>query len=136
MLLGSSETVPVSGGQLTTGTWQSVLLVDFEGGRKRSVRIGVQGETSASSSPSSSTTSAPSSTAPSSSSAPAPRSASSSASSSSPAYHYTEITVETSKDSGISFHDITPRVRDAVAQAGVRGGTARVLSRHTVRKKN
>jgi secondary thiamine-phosphate synthase enzyme len=29
-LVGPSETVPVSGGRLQTGTWQQVVLVDFD----------------------------------------------------------------------------------------------------------
>eukprot|EP00667_Euglena_gracilis_P019563 EG_transcript_20993 len=40
MLLGSSETIPVAGGRLVLGQWQSVLLVDADGPRPR--RVGVQ----------------------------------------------------------------------------------------------
>lgn len=40
MLLGSSETIPVVGGELVLGQWQSVMLVDLDGPRDR--RVGVQ----------------------------------------------------------------------------------------------
>ena len=39
MLLGSSETVPVTGGKLVLGQWQSVMLVDTDGPRERKVGI-------------------------------------------------------------------------------------------------
>ena len=39
MLLGSSETVPVTGGELVLGQWQSVMLVDLDGPRERTVGI-------------------------------------------------------------------------------------------------
>jgi len=39
LLLGPSETVPVSGGELDLGTWQSVLLVEFDGPRTRTVDV-------------------------------------------------------------------------------------------------
>uniref|UniRef100_A0A383WEC1 Secondary thiamine-phosphate synthase enzyme n=1 Tax=Tetradesmus obliquus TaxID=3088 RepID=A0A383WEC1_TETOB len=45
MLLGNSETVPVSKGQLCIGTWQSVMLVELDGPRKRTVGIQVVGTT-------------------------------------------------------------------------------------------
>jgi len=43
MLLGSSETVPVTGGRLVLGQWQSVMLVDTDGPRERKVGIQVIG---------------------------------------------------------------------------------------------
>lgn len=39
MLVGPSATVPVSGGSLDLGTWQSVLLVECDGPRTRTVRV-------------------------------------------------------------------------------------------------
>ena len=39
MLLGSSETVPVTEGGLVIGQWQSVMLVDTDGPRERKVGI-------------------------------------------------------------------------------------------------
>ncbi|WIA37706.1 hypothetical protein OEZ86_014591 [Tetradesmus obliquus] len=45
MVLGNSETVPVSKGQLCIGTWQSVMLVELDGPRKRTVGIQVVGTT-------------------------------------------------------------------------------------------
>jgi secondary thiamine-phosphate synthase enzyme len=39
LLLGSSVTVPVDDGDLAVGRWQSVLLVDCDGPRERSVRV-------------------------------------------------------------------------------------------------
>lgn len=38
-LLGPSETLPVSGGELVLGTWQRLILMEFDGPRKRSVRV-------------------------------------------------------------------------------------------------
>jgi len=43
MLLGSSETVPVTNGKLVLGEWQSVMLVDTDGPRQRKVGIQVIG---------------------------------------------------------------------------------------------
>lgn len=39
MLLGPSVTIPVVDGKLALGTWQSILLVEFDGPRIRSVRV-------------------------------------------------------------------------------------------------
>jgi len=44
MLLGSSEVIPVVDGELSLGTWQSVLLVELDGPRSRTVTIQVVGE--------------------------------------------------------------------------------------------
>lgn len=41
--LGSSLTIPVSGGRLDLGTWQSVLLVELDGPRSRRVTVTVLG---------------------------------------------------------------------------------------------
>lgn len=38
-ILGPSLTVPVSGGKLVLGTWQSVLLVELDGPRERDVHV-------------------------------------------------------------------------------------------------
>ncbi len=38
-ILGPSLTIPVSNGQLTLGTWQSVLLVELDGPRERTVYV-------------------------------------------------------------------------------------------------
>lgn len=39
MLLGSSETIPVVDETLVIGQWQSILLVDLDGPRDRTVGI-------------------------------------------------------------------------------------------------
>lgn len=39
LLVGASETIPVEDGRLATGTWQSVLLVECDGPRTRTVRV-------------------------------------------------------------------------------------------------
>jgi secondary thiamine-phosphate synthase enzyme len=38
-ILGPSLTIPVSGGQLKLGTWQSVMLVELDGPRERQVHV-------------------------------------------------------------------------------------------------
>lgn len=38
-LVGTSATVPVEGGRLALGAWQSIYLMEFDGGRKRKVRV-------------------------------------------------------------------------------------------------
>lgn len=45
MLLGSSEAVPISNGELKIGQWQSVILVDLDGPRTRSVAVQITGTT-------------------------------------------------------------------------------------------
>jgi len=42
MLLGQSETVPVHGGALVLGTWQSVILVELDGMKGRVRTVGLQ----------------------------------------------------------------------------------------------
>jgi secondary thiamine-phosphate synthase enzyme len=45
MLLGSSETIPVSGGRLSLGTWQSIFFVELDGPRpKRTIALKIMGE--------------------------------------------------------------------------------------------
>lgn len=39
LLIGPGETVPVEDGSLALGTWQSVLLVECDGPRTRTVRV-------------------------------------------------------------------------------------------------
>lgn len=41
MLVGNGPTIPVEGGELQLGTWQSVLLVECDGPRTRTVRVAV-----------------------------------------------------------------------------------------------
>jgi secondary thiamine-phosphate synthase enzyme len=41
-ILGPSETVPVQEGRLRLGTWQSLMLVEFDGPRDRSVIVEVR----------------------------------------------------------------------------------------------
>lgn len=38
-LVGSSVTVPVTGGRLRLGTWQGVYLAEFDGPRRRQVHV-------------------------------------------------------------------------------------------------
>ena len=38
-ILGPSETLAVSGGDLVLGTWQRVILMEFDGPRKRRVNV-------------------------------------------------------------------------------------------------
>lgn len=38
-ILGPSETVPVKGGRLVLGTWQSIMLVELDGPRERQVIV-------------------------------------------------------------------------------------------------
>lgn len=39
LFVGPGETIPVEDGRLALGTWQSVLLVECDGPRTRSVRV-------------------------------------------------------------------------------------------------
>ncbi|WP_337286965.1 secondary thiamine-phosphate synthase enzyme YjbQ [Candidatus Methylomirabilis sp.] len=41
-ILGPSETVPVNGGRLMLGTWQSLMLVEFDGPRERRVIVQIR----------------------------------------------------------------------------------------------
>src|SRR5215510_14693962 len=38
-ILGPSLTIPVSGGKLVLGTWQSVMLVELDGPRERTIHV-------------------------------------------------------------------------------------------------
>jgi secondary thiamine-phosphate synthase enzyme len=42
LLVGASETIPVVDGDLQLGTWQSVLLIECDGPRTRTVSVTVQ----------------------------------------------------------------------------------------------
>lgn len=44
MLLGSSEAIPVAEGTLALGTWQSVMLVELDGPRERTVSVQLGGD--------------------------------------------------------------------------------------------
>ncbi len=44
MLLNSTESLPVSGGEPLLGTWQSLLFFELDGPRKRTVRVQLIGE--------------------------------------------------------------------------------------------
>jgi secondary thiamine-phosphate synthase enzyme len=44
MLLGSSEAIPVVNGELQLGTWQSVLFIELDGPRERSITLQLWGE--------------------------------------------------------------------------------------------
>ena len=44
MLLGSSEVIPLSGGELVLGQYQSVMLCELDGPRQRKVSVQVYGE--------------------------------------------------------------------------------------------
>ena len=43
-LVGSSETIPVNGGSLVLGTWQSVYFCEFDGPRNRRVLVKVMAD--------------------------------------------------------------------------------------------
>jgi len=43
MLIGNSESIPVSGGKTTLGTWQSCMVVELDGPRPRTVGIQIVG---------------------------------------------------------------------------------------------
>lgn len=43
MLLGSSEAIPVASGEMVIGQWQSILLVDLDGPRERTVGVQLMG---------------------------------------------------------------------------------------------
>lgn len=47
MMLGSSEVIPVSEGKLALGTWQSLMMVELDGPRERTLAVQVTGRTSA-----------------------------------------------------------------------------------------
>ena len=41
ILVGSNVRAPVSGGRLLLGTWQGIFFMEFDGPRRRTVRVGV-----------------------------------------------------------------------------------------------
>jgi secondary thiamine-phosphate synthase enzyme len=43
MMLGSSETIALVDGKLDLGTWQSIMLVELDGPRKRTVSVQILG---------------------------------------------------------------------------------------------
>ncbi len=43
MLLGTTESIPIHEGKLGIGTWQSVILVELDGPRTRSVGVQITG---------------------------------------------------------------------------------------------
>lgn len=40
-LMGASVIVPVSGGKLALGTWQGIYFCDFDGPRRRNLKVGI-----------------------------------------------------------------------------------------------
>ena len=44
VLLGCSESIPIVGGDLALGRWQSVFFAEFDGPRKRNVGITILGQ--------------------------------------------------------------------------------------------
>ena len=43
-ILGPSEIIPIKNNQLQLGTWQAVMLADFDGPRKREIIVQVMGD--------------------------------------------------------------------------------------------
>lgn len=46
IFLGNTESIPVVGGELHIGRWQSIIFVELDGARSRSIRIQAIGEMS------------------------------------------------------------------------------------------
>jgi secondary thiamine-phosphate synthase enzyme len=44
-ILGPSELVPIEGGRLQLGTWQGIMLMEFDGPRRRQVAVRILEET-------------------------------------------------------------------------------------------
>lgn len=44
MMLSTSEVIPIIDGNLALGTWQSVLFLELDGARKRTVSVQISGE--------------------------------------------------------------------------------------------
>jgi len=44
MLFGSSESIPVAGGKIALGVYQSIMLIELDGPRSRKVNIQIIGE--------------------------------------------------------------------------------------------
>ena len=43
-IIGPSETIPIKDGKLLLGTWQDIMLCDFDGPRKRKIIVNIIGE--------------------------------------------------------------------------------------------
>jgi len=43
-IIGNSRVVPITGGMLDLGTWQRIILLEFDGPRTRTVLVKVMGE--------------------------------------------------------------------------------------------
>jgi len=43
-IIGNSRVVPITGGTLDLGTWQRIILLEFDGPRTRTVLVKVMGE--------------------------------------------------------------------------------------------
>ena len=43
-LVGTSETIPIEGGQLALGRWQGVFFCEFDGPRQRTVKVRIAGD--------------------------------------------------------------------------------------------
>ncbi len=43
-ILGPSETIPIKNNQLQLGTWQAVMLADFDGPRNRKIIVQIRGD--------------------------------------------------------------------------------------------
>jgi secondary thiamine-phosphate synthase enzyme len=43
-MLGCSETIPIADGRLTLGTWQGIYFCEFDGPRRRQVRVTAVGQ--------------------------------------------------------------------------------------------
>lgn len=44
MIIGNSRTLPIHSGMLDLGTWQRLILLEFDGPRTRKVQVKVMGE--------------------------------------------------------------------------------------------
>jgi secondary thiamine-phosphate synthase enzyme len=44
LILNSSETIPITNGEMILGTWQSIFFVELDGDRKRKVFVQILGE--------------------------------------------------------------------------------------------
>lgn len=43
-LVGTSEAIPIEGGQLALGRWQGIFFCEFDGPRQRTVKVRILGE--------------------------------------------------------------------------------------------
>ena len=43
-IIGPSETIPIENGELLLGTWQDIMLADFDGPRQRKIIVTLTGE--------------------------------------------------------------------------------------------